>query len=319
MVKGTFDIQLEGHTVAFRDAVVELANPATGQRIERKPFLDGSLTVRDLDPGNWEMVVRHPNLINAIDRRVVRLFPQPFPTKIPVIVKPDLFRDTPIRDIPDADLAPVQQSASTIARSVAPIAGKGPGEVIRAEDWNVLAAAVADLARSVAELTQLVSPRGHDHPEIEEKINEVQGNIRRFSESFGRSLVELRREIESQNLRKRLNDVLSRGGASTERQDRIFGRVAELEERTLAPTATWTNTIATHGNAMIREIIELANEQDSGADDFLAAPEVAQTMVLLQNFSAAGGQATAEEELHIYRRGSAEAGPSLPQLVNLGF
>lgn len=318
MVKGTFDIRLEGHTPAYRDAIVELANPATGQRLERKPFLDGSLVVRDLDPGNWEMTVRHPNLINAIDRRVVRLFPQRFPTRVPVIVPPDLFRDTPIRDIPDADLAPIQQSATAIASSVAPIAGKGPGEVIRAEDWNVVAAAVSDLAKAVAELTQLVSPRGHDHPEIAEKINEVQGNIRRFSESFGRSLVELRREIESQNLRKRVTDVMSRGGASTEREGRVLGRVTDLEAATLVPTATWTNSIASHGNAMIREIIELANEQDSGADDFLAAPEVAQTMVLLQNFSTAGGQSTPEEELHIYRRGAAEAGPALPLLVNLG-
>lgn len=311
MPQASFDIRLEGYTPANRDATVTLVNQATGQELTRKPFLDGSLLVRDLDPGNWEMTVLHPNLINAIDRRVVRLFPQPMPTRVPVIVRPDLFRDTPIRDIPDADVAPVQQAAATVARNVAPLAGKSAGEVIRAEDWNVMAAAVSDLAKAVTELTQLVSPRGHDHPEIAEKISEVQGNIQRFTDSFGRSLLELRREIESQNLRRRLTDVLDRGGAGADVRDRVFQRVDELEATTLAPTAMWSNSIANHGNAMIREVIDLANAQDTGADDFLATPEVTTTLTLLQNFAGAGGQTRPEEELLTYRRGAAAAGPAL--------
>lgn len=316
MSKAAFDIRLEGYVPANRDAEVELVNQATGQTITRKPFLDGSLQVRDLDPGNWEMTVRHKNLINAIDRRVVRLFPQPFPTRVPVIVRPELFRDTPIRDIPDADLSPVQQTAAAAASNVGPLAGKAPGEVIRAEDWNVLASAVADLARAVGELTHLVSPRGHDHPEIAEKIAEVQGNIRRFTDSFGRSLLELRREIESQNLRTKVTGVLDRGGASTTVRDRVLGRVAELEGTTLTPTATWTATIANHGNAMLREVIDLANEQDGGADEFLADPTVASTMTLLQNFAGAGGQTQPEQELQLYRTGSAAAGPAFVNVIN---
>ncbi len=312
MATAAFDIRLEGYTPANRDATVELVNQATGQAVTRKPFLDGSLMVRDLDAGNWEMTVRHPNLINAIDRRVVRLFPQPMPTRVPVIVRPDLFRDTPIRDIPDADLGPIQQTAATVARTVAPIAGKSPGEVIRAEDWNVLATAVVDLAKAVAELTRLAAPRGHDHAEIALKINEVQGNIRRFTESFGRSLVELRREIESQNLRRRVTDVLDRGGAANDVHDRMIERVGDLEATTLVPTAVWTTTIANHGNAMIREILDLANAQtgDAGADVFLATPEVSQTMTILQNFAGAGGQTQPEDELQVYRRGAANAGPA---------
>jgi hypothetical protein len=310
MPKAAFDIRLDGYAPANRDAVIELVNQATGQQVTRKPFLDGTLLVRDLDPGNWELTVRHPNLINPIDRRIVRLFPQPQPTRIPVPVPADLFRDTPIRDIPDADLAPIQQTVGSVARNVAPLAGKAPGEVIRAEDWNVLATAVADLARSLGELTRMVAPRGHDHPEIADKISEVQGNIRRFTESFGRSLVELRREIESLNLRRRITDVLDRGGAATAVRDRVLERIAELEHTTLAPTPQWTNVIANHGNAMIREVLELANAQTGGADPFLATPEVQQTMVLLQNFAGAGGQVQAEEELNLYRKGAAAVGPA---------
>lgn len=312
MVTAAFDIRLEGYTAANRDATIELVNQATGQAVTRQPFLDGSLLVRDLDAGNWEMTVRHPNLINAIDRRVVRLFPQPMPTRVPVIVRPDLFRDTPIRDIPDADLGPVQQAAATVARTVAPIAGKSPGEVIRADDWNVLASAVADLANSVAELTRLVSPRGHPHDEIATKVDEVQGNIRRFTESFGRSLVELRREIESQNLRRRVTDVLDRGGAAIDVRDRMIDRITDLEGSTQVSTPVWTNYMANHGNAMIREILDLANTQtgDGGPDVFLSTPEVVQTMAVLQNFAGAGGETQPEGELQVYRHAAAQAGPS---------
>lgn len=311
MAKATFDIRLEGYTPANRDAVVRLVHQSTGQQVERKPFLDGSLLVRDLDPGSWEMTVTHPNLVNAIDRRVVRLFPQLIPTRVPVIVRPDLFRDTPIRDVPDADLAPVQQQAGAITADVGRLATKAAGEVIRAEDWNVLATAVADLARAVGELTRLVSPVGHDHPEIADKIAEVQGNVLRFSESFGRSLLELRREVESQNLRGRLTAVLDKGSASTAVRDRVLTRVAELEVSTLVTTAQWSPLIANHSSAAIREVLELANEQETGADDFLASPEVSGALTLLQNLSAAGGISRPEEELETYRRGIAVAGPSL--------
>src|SRR2546421_3671477 len=190
--KATFNLQLQGFPAANRDATVKLTNQATGQIIERKPFLDGSLQVRDVDPGLWQLVVRHPNLVNPIIQQPVRLFPQPTPTFIPIPVPADLFKDTPIRDIPDANLAPVQQAVTSVRDRARPLAVKGAGEVIRASDWNSLAGAVSDLAAAVLELTNLVSPKGHDHPEIAEKIDEVQGNLRRFAEAFGKSLVELR-------------------------------------------------------------------------------------------------------------------------------
>jgi len=310
MAKASFDIRLEGYPAANRDAVVELVNQATGQKVERRPFLDGSLLVRDLDPGPWEMTVRHPNLVNAIDRRIVRLFPQPMPTRVPVIVRPDLFRDTPIRDIPDAALSPIQQTAATVARTLDPVGGKSPGEVIRAEDWNVLVGAVADLARSLGELTRLVAPQGHDHPEIADKIAEVQGNILRFTESFGKSLLELRRELESENLRKRLDLVLDKAGAGSAIRERVEKRIGDLEVSAQAPTSSWANRMASHGSALTREILELANEQGQ-PDEFLALPEVSGTLQLLEGFASAGGQTKPEQELQLYRSTAARTGTPL--------
>ena len=97
------------------------------RQVERKPFLDGTLLVRDLDPGIYEHRGAAPEPVTPIDQRQIRLFPQPRRPFVPVPVPPDLFRDTPIRDIPDADLGPVQQALSAARERLAPIGGKAAG------------------------------------------------------------------------------------------------------------------------------------------------------------------------------------------------
>lgn len=314
MAKAAFDIRLEGYPPANRGATITLVNQATGQQVTRPPFLDGSLTIRDLDPGDWQMTVSHANLVNPIETRIVHLFPQAFPTFVPVIVRPDLFRDSAIRDIPDADLAPVQQAAAGVARSLPRVGGKSAGEVIRAEDWNVMVSAVSDLATSVAELTRIVSPQGHDHPEIAEKIGEVQGNILRFTESYGQSLLELRREIESQNVRRRLDDVLDLAGAGAAIRERIGSRIADMEASAQGPTGRWTSLLARQGTALTREVLDMANEQ-TAPSDFLNRPEVTQTLTLLQGYAGAAGQTKPEEELQVYRQSAARVGLPFTKIV----
>lgn len=308
--KGSADIRLQGFPAANRDAVVKLTNQVTGTTIERKPFLDGQLLLRDLDPGPYQMRVEHPNLVSPIDERIIRLLPQPFPTRIPVPIKPDLFRDTPIRDVPDADLSPVQQTASSVAATMGPISGKAPGEAILADDWNAMATAVADLANAVAELTRLVAPIGHNHPEIETKIGEVQGNIRRFADSFGRSLVQLRRDIENQNLRKNVRDVLSAAGRDPDdNDDPLIRRVADLEQALELPTPAFTGKLANTGNVILNEVNAIAITRDD-PDVFLATPQVATLMQLATQYSNAGTQSNAEEELNTYQRTTAIGGPT---------
>lgn len=307
------NFQLQGFTPANRNAEITLVNQLTGAEIKRKPFLDGSLVLRDIDPGPYQLQVTHPNLLTPIDQRIIRVFPQPQPTFVPIPVPADLFRDTPIRDIPDADIGPVQQSVTSVRDRIAPIAGKSPGEAIRAADWNVLAGAVSDLAQATLELASLVSPKGHDHPEIAEKIAEVQGNIRIFAEAFGRSLLELRRELETATLRRRVNEVVDLAPIDDRQavRDRLLGRLDDLELSLSADTATFTQKAAAAGNVLLGEVNTLAVAAGAGADDFRAATPVQALVTTAQAFADAGTQVKPENELQTYLRTTRAAGPKL--------
>lgn len=307
--KGSLDVRLSGYAPANRDATIKLSNPTTGQTIERKPFLDGSLLLRDLDAGPWQMQVVHPNLISPIDTRTIRVFPQPFPTRIPVPVKPDLFRDTPIRDIPDADLSPIQQAATAARDATTPLSGKAAGEVIRSDDWNSLAGAVHELAGAVLELTNLVSPRGHDHVEIAEKIGEVQGNIRRFIESFGKSLLELRRDVESKHLRRKVTDVIGTATISEDIRNTLLAPVALLELATQEETPMFSRKLAGAGNTILATVAQMA-EQQPDPDTWQAQPEVQVLIATATHYADAGVQTEAEAELGTYRRTTTAAGGS---------
>ncbi len=310
------NVKLQGYTPAFRDAEISLVNQATGVALTRKPFLDGSLLVRDMQPGMYDLVVRHPNLITPIEQRPIRIFPQRIPTLIPILVRDDLFRDTPIRDVPDADLGPVMQSVNGLAGRLAPVGGKASGEVIRSADWNALVEVVGDLTRAVAQLLPMISPRGHDHPEIAEKIDEVQGNIRRFSESFGRSLLELRREIETGILRRDVTEVLDVAAATPAIRDRVLGRLAELELRSQDPTPAYTTQLANFGGLMLGEVNTLAQEQGQGADDFMRNPAVLAVLGSAGQYAQAGPQTRPEAELQTYQRtGSIVNGSKIARLL----
>lgn len=302
--KASLLTKLQGFTPANRDAVVKLRNISTGKEIQRKPFLDGSLTVRNLDPGMYEMVVSHPNLIQPIESKRIRLFPQTRPTYIPVRVPADLFRDTPIRDIPDADLGPVQQQTSTVRSQLEPLDGKAPGEVIRAEDWNTLVGAVSDLAGAVLELTELVSPKGHDHPEIAEKITEVQGNLQRFAEAFGKNVLELQRQLEAEQLEDSVEDLADRAGVdqSPGLRAKYADILANIKNNNQATTPVFTARLAHFGNQVLSDIQEVAASKDDGGDEFLQDEAVVALQNVALQYVDAGTQSLPDQELNTYRR-----------------
>jgi len=305
--KGALAIQMSGFAAANRDARVVLENQATGQTITRAPFLDGSLTVRDIDPGLWKVKVTHPNVINAIWENPIRVFPQPQPTFVPIPIPETVFRDTPIRDVPDANLAPVQQGVTAARDSPAPIQGKAPGEAIRAADWNALVTAVRDLASNVLELTRLVAPRGHNHPELEEKIAEVQGNIRSFTESFGRSLLEFRRELEALHFRRQLADTLDVAEVPQARRDELLGRVDRLTTVLAADPAVFTAQLSSASSRVLSEVADIITAKP----DLQANPAVQKTQQIAQAFVATGTVTSAASELGAYNRTGAATGGKL--------
>ena len=316
-MKSAVTLTLQGHVPAFRDAEVELRNQATGQTITRKPFLDGTLPIRDVDPGLWEVKVSHPNLSLPIETRIIRIFDQITPTRVPIPVPADLFRDTPIRDIPDADLGPVQALASAARDRTAPVGAKVSGEVIRASDWNTLVGVVSDLADAVLQLAALVSPKGHDHPEIAEKIGEVQANLRSFAEAFGRSLLELRREIETGTLHQRLDDVLTKGNAGATVRERLTTKVTDLQSALQGDTPLFSQKLASTGSLILTEVNQLATQQQDGGTAFLNDPGVKQLLAMSSNYLDAGTQTKTDAELQTYRRTTSTGGSKLAGVFGL--
>lgn len=305
--KGAFNFQLSGFPAANRDAEITLTNESTGQKVTRNPFLDGSLMVRDLDPGLWSVKVTHPNVISPIFQSKVRLFPQVAPTLVPIPVPEVLFKDTPIRDVPDANLGPAQQAITAARDSLTPIQAKAPGEVIRAADWNTLVAAVRDIATNVLELTNLVSPRGHDHPEIADKIAEVQENIRNFADAFGKSLLEFRRDLEAEHLRQVLTGVLDQAQAPPDIRTDILGRITKLKESLQAEPIVFTTQLANTGNRVVSAVGDLVAQNPALGEH----PEVQRALLLAGQYATSGAAKNADTELKIYNRTNTAAGGKL--------
>lgn len=308
--RSSFQINLNGYVPAARDATVRLVNQTTGAAIERTPFLDGTLLVRDLDPGEYELEVRHPNLTFPIDRRRIRLFPAPRPTQINIPVPEQLFVDHPIRDVPDANLGPVQQAVTAARAQLLPVLGKSPGEMIKASDWNTLGDAMSDLAGAVLELTNAVSPHGHDHPEIAEKIGEVQGNLRRFAEAYGQSLLEIRRELEAMKLKAKTDNALSGVALDPAIKVTLNEHLADLLGSVQATSPVFTGKLVLAAR-MIRETVDVAAQ---GLPNLMDNADVRDLLNVADHYTAAGRQSQGESELISYRAATSKSGGT-----NFGF
>jgi hypothetical protein len=205
-------LNLVGFPAVNRDLKIELREPSTQNVIrEVQPFLDGTVRVPHIDPGAYQVTVRHPNVALPVMVRDIRVLPQG-DTKISLVIDPSKFRNTPIEDIPDANLGPVEDTMRSIAETVLPLPHKVPGEAILAQDWNTMASAVRDLANAVGQLTHLVSPIGHNHPELEKKFAEVSGNFDELINSVTASLTELQRQMQTQRFKQQVEDLVQEAG-----------------------------------------------------------------------------------------------------------
>jgi hypothetical protein len=305
--KADVNIRLQGFAAANRDASVSLVSEATGRKVETRPFLDGTVTVRDLDPGMYELEVRHPNLMMPIEKRRIRIFPQPQPTQVNVHVPDVIFRDTKIEDVPDMDLTPVQTAAAAARGNAQQVGAKLPGEAIQAADWNLLAGAVADLANAVGQLTLLVSPRGHDHPEIATKIDEVQSNLRTFAEAFGKTVLEIRRQFEADQLRRNTEDVLSLADVPPATRKDLFDRIDNLQLNLQKDTPQYTQQLANVSAALLDQINDIAVKKGEAGADFLADKKVMELSERTKTYRNAGTQTRAEGELLVHQRSAQSA------------
>jgi len=201
-------LNLLGFPAVNRDLTVEVRDPATQTLVRTvKPFLDGTVRVPQIDAGAYEITVRHPNLAIPVLTRPIRVLPVG-DTKVSLVIDPSRFRNTPIEDIPDANLTPVEDLAKSVAETLLPLTNKVAGEAILSRDWNTLASAVRDIASAVGELTHLVAPLGHNHKELEAKFDEVTSNFDTLVNTISTTVTELQRQIQTQRFRQQIDDVL---------------------------------------------------------------------------------------------------------------
>lgn len=201
-------LQLNTPPTVTRNTKVNLTNPATGESRQVTPFLDGTIAIAGIAAGEWEVQVTHPNFLNELFRRRIRIFPDR-PTFVPVPIPTNIFENAPIADTPDADLGPVQVRMDGAAATSDRQGNKRAGQPIYADDWNELAGVVADIARGTKDLTALVAPIGHDHPELVAKLDEQAGNLQRLFDVFGESVSQLQREVQILGLQNRVDEALA--------------------------------------------------------------------------------------------------------------
>ena len=226
-----------------------------------KPFLDGTVRL-PVDPGAYELAVLHPNLALPVVRRPIRILPSG-DTRISVIIDPSQFRNTPIEDIPDANLGPVRDTVTSVGETALPLASKQPGEAIRSDDWNTMAGAIHDLATAVAELTRLVSPTGHDHPELVTKFDEMTRNFDQLVNTLSASMTELQRQIQAQRFRRQVDDLVSVGQLDDVTAGRMFTLVGSLEANVTESPLVYGRRVRDVGQqltAAISQVLEVKPE-----------------------------------------------------------
>jgi hypothetical protein len=250
-------MNIMGFPAVNRDLTVELREPVSQRLIkEVRPFLDGTVKVPRIEPGPYEITLRHPNLTLPVLRRPIRVLPHG-ETKVSVLIDPSKFRNTPIEDIPEANLGPVTDIAESISASVAPLAEKQPGEAILAGDWNQMAASIRDLADAVGELTRVISPVGHDHPEFVAKFDEMSTNFETLLETLSSSLTELQRQIHAQRLKEQVEEVLDR--ADIDRESTRGREFLDLVERVNEKV---TDSPTNYGREVRNAAVQLESKMD---------------------------------------------------------
>lgn len=301
-MRTSFDFQLQGFPQANRDATVELVNEGTGQKLELKPYLDGTLSVRDLDPGLYQVTVRHPNVVSPIYQDRLRLFDQAAATRVPIAIDPDRFRQPGGGPTPDpvSDLTPVQQAAQSARERLRPIGGKASGEVIRAADWNALVSSLSDLAGAVYQLCTMVAPLGHGHPKLADQIGQLQSTINDFTQSFGKAQLRMQRQLQVSLLRQYADLMFAIPGlnASDAEKTPLLAKLDDLAADLDADSTSFTLKLVAACNQALVTIASLF--APPGRAGLASNDAVKQLRALAQQHARLGVQFEAAREISSY-------------------
>jgi hypothetical protein len=270
------NLNILGFPAVNQDLKVELRDPLTREVVTTaRPFADGSVRVPKINAGAYEMAVIHPQLALPVLQRPIRVLPAG-ETTVSVLIDPSKFRNTPIEDIPDANLGPVRDRVASVAETVLPLSQKVPGEAIRSDDFNGLGNGVRDVALAVSELTRLVTPVGHSHPEVEAKLTEMQGNFDTLVSTLTVTLTELQRQLQAQRVRAQIEDVIEVAKLPRESpQAKELLDTAKLLDQDLTASPTLYGRVRRDTGQQLATKVEALIETQAAADPvFAQAPEV---------------------------------------------
>ncbi|WP_261565103.1 hypothetical protein [Frankia gtarii] len=268
-------INILGFPAINNALTVSVSDPSTGAVVGRgQPFLDGTLTLAQVPPGAYEIAVEHPNLALPVLRQPIRVLPIG-DTQVSLLLDPSRLRDTPIADIPDANLGPVRDATTTVEQTVRPLAAKRPGEAITAADWNLMAGNLAAVANAVTQLTRLVTPVGHNHPELEAKANEIQGNVTTLLDAVTTAMSELQRQIQTQRIRRQVDQLADRAGlgADNVRRQALIDAVAQLDRGVIDPPPRFAQ-VARGVGVQAQTVLGQVLDDHAGDPDLALSPEV---------------------------------------------
>ncbi|MFV8754469.1 hypothetical protein ACNOYE_28305 [Nannocystaceae bacterium ST9] len=305
------NLQLNTDAAINRDLDVELISEASGARKSVKPYLDGSVRINDLEPGGWRVVVKHPNMIHSVlDRRITVLPDRP--TFIPLQIPKDIFSKAAIRDTPEADLAPEMGRFDEVVSKADQQAKKVAGQPIFAADWNSMAGTLGDVARTTRDLAQKVSPLGHDHPELVEKLDELQANLERFFDVFGQTVVQLQRQIQQLALRQQTEATLDKLPDMTPaKREEVTKAVEKLAAVSDERSDIYTREVKRAGEQLHAKVMEAAG----GSDALMADKDVSELLDVAREMSKTPAVKDYKRELESLKRiESAGSGKNLTKL-----
>ena len=258
-------VNVLGFAAVNTDLKAQLRDVVTGAVLEERPlFRDGTARFPKVRPGQYELHVIHPNMpLRPVVTRPIRMLPVG-PTKISILIDPKDFQNTALEDVPDVDLTPLAKTMDDVELSAQGLGNKKGGEAILASDWNALAGSVALLAKSVSELTRLVTPVGHNHPEYEKKINEMSSNFDKLVGTLNASMAEIQRQLQIRRLEEVTTKLLDEANVPITDRKVLDERFERLREKVTESPRNFAEALRDQSSDIERTVKDMVGT--AGAD-----------------------------------------------------